>query len=44
MNATQLYYLIIAIIIIDFVIDKVLNALNAKHYNDPIPDELNDVY
>ncbi len=44
MNATQLYYLIIAIIIIDFIIDKVLNALNAKHYNDPIPEELIDVY
>lgn len=44
MNATQLYYLIIGIIIIDFIIDKVLNALNAKHYNDPIPEELNDVY
>lgn len=44
MNATQLYYLIIAIIIVDFIIDKVLDALNAKHYNDPIPEELNDVY
>lgn len=44
MNATQLYYLIIAIIVIDFVIDKVLDALNAKHYNDPIPEELHDVY
>lgn len=44
MNATQLYYLIITIIIIDFIIDKVLDALNAKHFNDPIPEELNDVY
>ena len=44
MNATQLYYLIITIIIVDFIIDNVLDALNAKHYNDPIPEELNDVY
>ena len=44
MNATSLFYIIIAIIIIDFLVDKILDALNAKHYNDPIPEELMDVY
>jgi STE24 endopeptidase len=44
MTATTLFYIIIAIIIISFLIDKVLDALNAKHYNDPVPEELNDVY
>lgn len=44
MNANTLFYIIIAIIIIDFIIDKVLDALNAKHYNDAVPKELNDVY
>lgn len=44
MTATTLFYIIIAIIIISFLVDKVLDALNAKHYNDPIPKELNDVY
>ncbi len=44
MTATTLFYIIIAIIIIDFIIDKILDALNAKHYNDPIPKELQDVY
>jgi len=44
MTATTLFYIIIAIIIINFIKDKVLNALNAKHYNDPIPEELSDVY
>lgn len=44
MNSETLFYIIISIIIINFIIDKVLNALNAKHYNDPIPDELSDVY
>lgn len=44
MTATTLFYIIIAIIIIDFIVDKVLDALNAKHYNDPIPEELQDVY
>ncbi|MGM5469943.1 M48 family metallopeptidase [Flavobacteriaceae bacterium LMO-SS05] len=44
MNSENLFYIIIAIIIINFIIDKVLDDLNAKHYNDPIPEELNDVY
>jgi STE24 endopeptidase len=44
MNSTTLFYIIIAIIIIDFVVDKILDALNAKHYNDPIPEELSYVY
>lgn len=44
MTATTLFYIIIAIIVIDFLIDKILDALNAKHYNDPIPTELGDVY
>jgi STE24 endopeptidase len=44
MNSQTLFYIIISIIAINFIIDKVLDALNAKHYNDAIPDELNDVY
>ena len=44
MTAQTLFYIIIAIIVIDFIIDKVLDAINAKHYNDPIPEVLNDVY
>lgn len=39
-----LFYIIIGIIIINFIIDKILDALNAKHYNDPVPEELQDVY
>ncbi|WP_026753143.1 M48 family metallopeptidase [Sediminibacter sp. Hel_I_10] len=44
MDAITLFYIIIAIIIIDFSIDKILDALNAKRYNDTVPKELNDVY
>ncbi len=44
MTATNLFYIIIAIIIINFIVDKVLDTLNAKHYDDQIPDELKDVY
>ncbi|MGJ8549129.1 M48 family metallopeptidase [Winogradskyella wichelsiae] len=44
MTAQILFYIIIAIIIINFIKDKVLDAINAKHYSDPIPETLNDVY
>ncbi len=44
MTATTLFYIIIAIIIINFIIDKVLDALNAKHFNDQLPEDLQDVY
>ncbi|GGW85667.1 M48 family metallopeptidase [Salegentibacter mishustinae] len=44
MNPQTLFYIIIAIIIIDFIIDKILDTLNAKHFDDPVPQELNDVY
>ncbi|MFD2824255.1 M48 family metallopeptidase [Lacinutrix iliipiscaria] len=44
MTATTLFYIIIAILIIDFIVDKILDALNAKHFKDVVPQELRDVY
>ncbi|MEM9687792.1 MAG: M48 family metallopeptidase, partial [Bacteroidota bacterium] len=44
MNPNTIFYIIIAILLIDFILDKVLDYLNAKHFNDPVPDELYDVY
>lgn len=44
MTANALFYIIITIIVINFIIDKVLDALNAKHFNDELPEELQDVY
>ena len=44
MTSTTLFYIIIAIIIINFTVDKILDALNAKHYNDTLPKDLEDVY
>jgi len=40
----NLFYIIIGIIIIDFIIDKIIDAVNAKHFDDPVPSELADVY
>ncbi len=44
MTPISLFYLLIAIIIIVFVIDSLLDILNAMHYDDKIPEELSDVY
>lgn len=44
MNSSTLFYLLISILIISFIIDKILDSLNAKHFNDKIPAELADVY
>jgi len=44
MTATTLFYIIIGIIIINFIIDKILDALNAKHFNDELHPDLKDVY
>ncbi len=44
MTSTTLFYIIIAILIINFLVDKILDALNAKHYNDKLPKDLQDVY
>ena len=44
MNPQYLFYIIIAILIIDFALDKIISYLNAKHFDDKIPNELTDVY
>lgn len=44
MTSQLLFYIIIAIIVTNFIIDKIVDHLNAKHFNDKIPEELSDVY
>ncbi len=44
MTPTTLFYIIIAIIIINFIIDKFIDNLNAKHFDDTLPNEVVDVY
>ena len=44
MEPQVLFYLILAIIIIDFIFDKFLDALNARHFDDPVPPSLQDVF
>lgn len=44
MDPKQLFYLIIGIILINFIIDKILDRLNANRFDQPIPEPLQDVY
>ena len=44
MTSVTLFYIIIAIILVNFLKDKALNALNAKHYGDTPPEEVADVF
>lgn len=39
-----LFYIIIAILIFQFLMEMVLEYLNAKRYKDPIPEALSDVF
>jgi len=39
-----LFWIIIAIILFDFIFEKVLDYLNLKHMKDEIPEELEGIY
>lgn len=44
MNPQTLFYILLGIIIVKFLFDTFLNALNSKHFDDVIPSELNGIY
>mgnify|MGYP005817544799 CR=1 FL=1 len=44
MTPTIVFFIIVGIIIVNFIVDKILDALNAKHFNDVLPKEIEDVY
>lgn len=44
MEKTTLFYIIIAILLIQFLIESLLDFLNYKKYGDALPSELEDVY
>lgn len=44
MDSKLLFTLIIGILVIQYLIDTFLNYLNAKKYQDALPNELNDVF
>lgn len=44
MTSQTLFYIIISILVVNFVIDKILDLLNARRFQDSVPPELKDVY
>lgn len=44
MSPETLFYIIVAFIVLDFIVDKILDSLNAQHYSDPVPENLKDVF
>jgi len=44
MTSQTLFFIIIGILVLNFIIDKILDNLNAKRFQDPIPKALEDVY
>tara|TARA_B100000579_G_scaffold432569_1_gene449636 strand:- start:271 stop:1500 length:1230 start_codon:yes stop_codon:yes gene_type:complete len=44
MTATNLYYIILVFLIVSFIVDKILEYLNAKCLTDTPPQELGDIY
>jgi STE24 endopeptidase len=44
MTAAILFWIIIGILVIEFILDQVLDQLNTSYFNKPIPDSLVDVY
>ncbi|MFD1316684.1 M48 family metallopeptidase [Namhaeicola litoreus] len=44
MTPTFLFELIITILVLEFFFDKYLDYLNAKHFKDPVPKLIDDVY
>ena len=39
-----IFYLIIAIVVIDFVFERILDYLNLKHFSPKVPDDLAGIY
>ncbi|MDX5583665.1 MAG: M48 family metallopeptidase [Aureibaculum sp.] len=44
MTSQYIFFIIIAILVVNFMVDKYLDYLNSKHFDDEIPKVLNDVY
>ena len=44
MTGETLFYIIIGILVVSYLVDLFMDRLNAKHFDDPIPKPLADVY
>lgn len=44
MTPEAIFYILVGILIIKFLFDAIIDAINAKHFNDKIPMELEGIY
>ena len=44
MTSETLFYVIVGILVVDYIIETVLDVLNARKFSDPVPEELDDLY
>ena len=44
MQPSTLFYIFIVILVLKFLVDQILDSLNASHFEDVIPEEVSDVY
>tara|TARA_B100000767_G_scaffold94469_1_gene90825 strand:+ start:2672 stop:3901 length:1230 start_codon:yes stop_codon:yes gene_type:complete len=44
MQSTTFFYIFIAVLVLKFLVDQLLDSLNASHFEDEIPEEVSDVY
>ncbi|MDB4297123.1 M48 family metallopeptidase [Flavobacteriaceae bacterium] len=44
MNGTILFTIIITLLVVNFIKDELINYFNAKHFNDSLPADIEDVY
>lgn len=42
--STTIYYIIIAILIFDYILERVLEIMNASKRNNPLPEQVKDIY
>jgi len=44
MTSETLFYVIVGILVVDYLIETVLDVLNARKFSDPVPEGLDDLY
>lgn len=44
MKPETIFYIIIGILVVSYIIDQALDFINAKHFDDPLPAPLQDVF
>jgi len=44
MTPHLLFIIFVSILVLNFLLEQTANYLNSKHFNDPVPEDLKEVY